>query len=56
MRSSIVTNILILGYTLEVEVLGRQVATSNGQEYLPIYELAPYRLATVTAGLAVRTG
>ncbi|KIW03822.1 uncharacterized protein PV09_05121 [Verruconis gallopava] len=50
---SIVTNILVLAYTLEVEKLGKEVVAANGQEYLPIYELAPYRLATVCAGLFV---
>ena len=50
---SIVTNVLIIGYTLEVEKIGREVATSNGQEYLPIYEIGPYRLATVVGGLLV---
>lgn len=50
---SIVTITLIIGYELEVRKLGKAVATSNGQTYLPIYELAPYRLATVAGGLLV---
>ena len=54
--SSIVTDVLIIGYTLEVEKIGERVATSNGQEYLPIYQIGPYRLATVCAGLLVGSG
>lgn len=50
---SIVTTTLTIGYELEVRKLGIKVATSNGQSYLPIYELAPYRLATVAGGLLV---
>ncbi|KAF2658887.1 hypothetical protein K491DRAFT_592135 [Lophiostoma macrostomum CBS 122681] len=50
---SVVTATMIVGYELEVRVLGVQVAESNGQPAYPIYELAPYRLATVTGGLAV---
>jgi uncharacterized membrane protein YccC len=50
---SIVTTTMIIGYELEVRKVGEKVATSNGQDYYPIYLLAPYRLATVVAGLAV---
>ena len=50
---SIVTQVLIVGYELEVRKLGLQVATSNGQPYYPIYLLAPYRLACVAGGIAV---
>jgi hypothetical protein len=50
---SMVTAILILGYELQVGELGIKAATSNGQPYYPIYELAPYRLATVAGGLFV---
>ncbi|TKA79513.1 hypothetical protein B0A55_02439 [Friedmanniomyces simplex] len=46
-----VTLTLILGYELQVRKVGVQVATSNGQAYFPIYELAPIRLATVCGGL-----
>ncbi len=48
-----VTQVLIVGYELEVRKIGLQVATSNGQPYYPIYELAPYRLACVAGGMAV---
>jgi hypothetical protein len=48
---SIVTITLIIGYELEVRKIGTALATSNGQKYLPIYTLAPYRLATVAGGL-----
>lgn len=50
---AIVTQTLIIGYELEVRVLGVQAATSNGQPAYPIYELAPYRLACVASGLGV---
>jgi hypothetical protein len=50
---SVVTTTLIVGYELEVKKIGRQRAESNGQPYYPIYELGPYRLATVAGGLVV---
>jgi len=48
-----VTNTLIIGYELQVRKIGIAVSESNGQAYYPIYELAPYRLATVVAGIFV---
>ncbi|KAH0262671.1 hypothetical protein KCU91_g13251, partial [Aureobasidium melanogenum] len=48
-----VTNTLIIGYELQVRKIGVQVSETNGQAYYPIYELAPYRLATVAAGIFV---
>lgn len=50
---SIVTSILIVGYELQVRVLGKKVATSNHQPAYPLYILAPYRLATVAGGIFV---
>lgn len=50
---SLVTCILIIGYELQVRKIGVAVATSNGQPAYPLYELAPYRLATVAGGLLV---
>ena len=50
---SMVTTILIIGYELQVVVIGIKLATSNGQPYYPLYELAPYRLVTVVGGLLV---
>lgn len=50
---SLVTAILIIGYELEVQLLGRSTIESNGQPAYPTYLLAPYRLATVAGGLAV---
>jgi len=50
---SVVTAILILGYELQERKIGLATATSNGQPYYKIYILAPYRLATVVAGMAV---
>jgi hypothetical protein len=48
-----ITMILIIGYELQVEKIGIELATSNGQKYYPIYELGPIRLATVCAGLLI---
>jgi hypothetical protein len=48
-----VTVILIVGYELQVQKIGIALSTSNGQAYHPLYELAPYRLATVVAGVSV---
>lgn len=48
-----VTNTLIIGYELQVKKIGIATSVTNGQAYYPIYELAPYRLATVCAGLFV---
>jgi hypothetical protein len=50
---SIVTATMIIGYELQVRKLGEAVATSNGQPYYVITTLAPYRLATVVAGISV---
>lgn len=50
---SVVTATLIVGYELQVRVLGTTVAETSGQPAYPIYELGPYRLATVIGGLAV---
>jgi hypothetical protein len=41
------------GYELQVRVIGLKIATATGQPYYPIYELAPYRLLTVGAGVTV---
>ena len=48
-----VTNTLIIGYELQTDKIGIAQSESNGQTYYPIYTLAPYRLATVCAGLFV---
>ena len=50
---SIVTSILIIGYELQVRVLGLTAAESNGQPAYPTYVLAPYRLAAVAGGIFV---
>ncbi|KAL1637039.1 hypothetical protein SLS58_009479 [Diplodia intermedia] len=50
---SVVTLTMIIGYELSVKKIGPAVASSNGQPYYEIYKLGPYRLATVTGGLAV---
>ncbi|KAK7735333.1 hypothetical protein SLS53_007565 [Cytospora paraplurivora] len=46
----IVTEILVIGYELQVRKLGIAGATASGQVYYPIYELAPYRLAIISGG------
>lgn len=48
---SSVTVILVIGYELQVDVIGEQLAASNGQPVYPVYLLAPYRLATVAIGI-----
>jgi hypothetical protein len=49
----LITTTLIVGYQLQVRVLGIELAESNGQPAYPIYLFGPYRLATVIGGLAV---
>ncbi|KAF1815275.1 hypothetical protein P152DRAFT_392191 [Eremomyces bilateralis CBS 781.70] len=50
---SMVTITMITAYELEANKIGEIAVASNGQLYYPLYLLAPYRLAIVTAGLAV---
>jgi hypothetical protein len=51
---SVVTATMIVGYELQVRKIGVKAATATtGQPAYPIYELGPYRLATVAGGLAV---
>ncbi|KAH7067574.1 hypothetical protein BKA63DRAFT_522397 [Paraphoma chrysanthemicola] len=50
---SVVTSVMIVGYELQVRKIGTAAAETNGQPAYPIYQLGPYRLATVTGGLAV---
>ena len=47
---TMVTQVLILGYELQVRKIGIAAASTSGQPYYPIYELAPYRLACVAGG------
>ncbi|KAF2031165.1 hypothetical protein EK21DRAFT_99917 [Setomelanomma holmii] len=49
----VVTATMIVGYELQVRKIGTAAAETNGQPAYPIYELGPYRLATVVGGLAV---
>ncbi|KAF4633790.1 hypothetical protein G7Y89_g4322 [Cudoniella acicularis] len=44
------THVLVIGYALQVRVIGIKIATATGQPYYPTYELAPYRLLIVVAG------
>lgn len=46
-----VTIILIDGYKLQEDMIGLKAALKNGQTYHPLYLLAPYRLASVCAGI-----
>lgn len=48
-----VTVNLIVGYELQVQKIGVLRSSSNDQAYHPLYELAPFRLATVSAGVGV---
>lgn len=50
---SAITVVLIVGFELQVDAIGRKASAATGQPYYPIYELAPYRLATVVGGLAI---
>ncbi|KAL2261295.1 hypothetical protein VTK26DRAFT_4454 [Humicola hyalothermophila] len=50
---TIITQVLIIGYELEVHAIGLATAESNGQPYYPIYLLAPYRVACVAGGCLV---
>lgn len=45
--------VVIVGYQLQVYVIGIAKATSNGEEYYPVYLLAPYRLVAILAGIGV---
>ncbi|KAG9235949.1 hypothetical protein BJ875DRAFT_373159 [Amylocarpus encephaloides] len=47
------THVLIIGYELQVNVIGLQRATATGQPFYPTYKLAPYRLLTVGSGVLV---
>ncbi|KAK0646981.1 hypothetical protein B0T16DRAFT_429608 [Cercophora newfieldiana] len=49
----IITQVLIVGYELQVLTLGVDVAERTGQPYYKIYLLAPYRLACVAGGSVV---
>lgn len=46
----IVTQVLIIGYELQVRKIGVAASEASGQPAYPIYELAPYRLACVAGG------
>ncbi|CAI6080444.1 unnamed protein product [Clonostachys chloroleuca] len=50
---TIITQIIIIAYELQVRRLGQHVATESGQPYYPTYLLAPYRFAVVAGGIAV---
>lgn len=47
---AIITQVLIIGYELQVRKIGIEISIRTGQPYYPIYQLAPYRLACVAGG------
>jgi hypothetical protein len=49
--SSFTTFLLIIGYALEVSKIGLATIESIGQKYLPIYELAPFRILVTEIGV-----
>lgn len=49
----IITQVLILGYEIQVVKIGIKASAANGQPYYPVYELGPYRLACVAGGSLV---
>ncbi|QIW95000.1 hypothetical protein AMS68_000518 [Peltaster fructicola] len=48
-----ITVTLIVGYSLQTLKIGEAAAQISGQQYFPVYELGPVRLATVLGGLFV---
>ncbi|KAL8959656.1 MAG: hypothetical protein Q9183_005598, partial [Haloplaca sp. 2 TL-2023] len=50
---SMITQVMIIGYELQVRKVGVEVAESSGQPAYPLYQLAPYRLACVAGGMLV---
>ena len=48
-----ITVILVVAYELQVKQVGVALSESNGQIFHPVYELAPYRMACVLAGVSV---
>ncbi|KAG8409032.1 hypothetical protein J3458_020033 [Metarhizium acridum] len=50
---TVTTQLVIVGYELQVRTLGEAVATRSGQPYYPIYLLGPYRLAVIAGGSLV---
>ncbi|KAK3680982.1 hypothetical protein B0T22DRAFT_415351 [Podospora appendiculata] len=50
---TIVTQVLIVGYELQVLRIGQAAAEATGQRWYPTYLLGPYRLACVAGGSAV---
>ncbi|KAI6258819.1 hypothetical protein MCOR29_010754 [Pyricularia oryzae] len=49
----IISQVLIIGYEFQVQVIGLEVSERMGQPYYPTYLIAPYRVATVAAGCLV---
>lgn len=45
------TNCMVIGYELQVSKIGVAASNAGGQVYYPTYIFAPYRLATVVAGI-----
>ncbi|KAL4975997.1 hypothetical protein BDW66DRAFT_166727 [Aspergillus desertorum] len=52
-RTAGVIVFLYLANVFEIRKLGKDLGTSNGQPYYPIYLFAPYKLLAVAAGCAI---
>ncbi|KAK5655727.1 hypothetical protein OQA88_5264 [Cercophora sp. LCS_1] len=50
---TVVTQILIIGYELQVDKIGKEASERTGLPYYPTSTLAPYRLACVAGGSLV---
>jgi len=51
--SSFTTYLLIIGYALEVGKIGVNSIEQSGQQYLPVYQLAPYRILVTFIGVVL---
>ncbi|KAL2172172.1 hypothetical protein VTG60DRAFT_7016 [Thermothelomyces hinnuleus] len=47
---AIITQVLIIGYELQVLTIGKEASERSGQPFYPTYLLAPYRVACVAGG------
>ncbi|TLS26424.1 hypothetical protein PpBr36_04939 [Pyricularia pennisetigena] len=49
----VISEVLIVGYEFQVQVIGLEASERMGQPYYPTFLIAPYRVATVAAGCLV---
>ncbi|KAL2160454.1 hypothetical protein VTH06DRAFT_1142 [Thermothelomyces fergusii] len=47
---TIITQVLVIGYELQVLTIGKEASEQSGQPFYPTYLLAPYRVACVAGG------